>query len=158
MSTAYRRRRLGEAEREQRRGAERERVKEAAEQLLTSEGWQRWARARSMFRRYSWLIWRTSVLARKESADLRRRHVIKRLRPDPLSARNSGLGAEGPEVPPPGKKEVQPALTCGLSVDAAAAAWLPLRPGGAGAADTRRTACWVSSRVEAGTSPRVWDC
>jgi hypothetical protein len=53
MSTTYRRRRLTEDEREQRRSAERERVKEAAEQLLTSEGWQRWVRARSMFRRYS---------------------------------------------------------------------------------------------------------
>ena len=53
MSTTYRRRRLSESEREQRRNAERERVKEAAEQLLTSEGWQRWVRARSMFRRYS---------------------------------------------------------------------------------------------------------
>lgn len=53
MNTTYRRRRLSEAEREQRRSAERERVKEAAEQLLTSEGWQRWVRARSMFRRYS---------------------------------------------------------------------------------------------------------
>jgi hypothetical protein len=53
MSTTYGRRRLSEAEREHRRSAERERVKEAAEQLLTSEGWQRWVRARSMFRRYS---------------------------------------------------------------------------------------------------------
>ena len=53
MSTTYRRRRLSDAEREQRRSAERERVKEAAEQLLTSGGWQRWVRARSMFRRYS---------------------------------------------------------------------------------------------------------
>jgi hypothetical protein len=53
MSTTYRCRRLSEGEREQRRRAERERVKEAAEQLLTSEGWQRWVRARSMFRRYS---------------------------------------------------------------------------------------------------------
>jgi hypothetical protein len=53
MSTTYRRRRLSEAAREQRRTAERERVKEAAEQLLTSDGWQRWVRARSMFRRYS---------------------------------------------------------------------------------------------------------
>jgi hypothetical protein len=53
MSTTYRRRPLSESEREQRRNAERERVKQAAEQLLTSEGWQRWVRARSMFRRYS---------------------------------------------------------------------------------------------------------
>jgi hypothetical protein len=49
----YRRHRLSDAEREQRRTAERERVKQATEQLLTSEGWQRWVRARSMFRRYS---------------------------------------------------------------------------------------------------------
>ena len=47
------RRRLSDAEREQRRTAERERVKQATEQLLTSEGWQRWVRARSMFRRSS---------------------------------------------------------------------------------------------------------
>jgi hypothetical protein len=53
MHNRHRRIRLSEAEREQRRGAERERVKEAAEQLLTSGGWQRWVRARSMFRRYS---------------------------------------------------------------------------------------------------------
>jgi hypothetical protein len=53
MSTTYRRRRLSEQEREARRNAERERVKQAAEQLLTSEGSQRWVRARSVFRRYS---------------------------------------------------------------------------------------------------------
>ena len=53
MNTRYRRPRLSEAEREERRRAERERVKEAAEQLLTSEGWQRWVHARSMLRRYS---------------------------------------------------------------------------------------------------------
>jgi N-terminal domain of anti-restriction factor ArdC len=45
--------RMTDAEREQRRSAERERVRRAAEQLLTSEGWQRWVRARSMFHRYS---------------------------------------------------------------------------------------------------------
>jgi antirestriction factor ArdC-like protein len=49
MSTAYRRRCLSQTERERRRCAERE----TAKQLLTSEGWQRWVRARSMFRRYS---------------------------------------------------------------------------------------------------------
>jgi hypothetical protein len=53
MSTAYKRPRLSDAEREQRRIAQRERVKEAAEQLLSSEGWERWVRARSMFTRYS---------------------------------------------------------------------------------------------------------
>jgi hypothetical protein len=38
---------LTDAEREQRRAADRERLKQAAEQLLTSEGWQRWVRLRS---------------------------------------------------------------------------------------------------------------
>lgn len=52
-NSTHGRRRLTDAEREQRRSAERERVKEAAEQLLTSAGWRRWVRARSMFRRYS---------------------------------------------------------------------------------------------------------
>lgn len=39
--------RLTDEEREQRRAADRERLKQAAEQLLTSEGWQRWVRVRS---------------------------------------------------------------------------------------------------------------
>jgi hypothetical protein len=42
-----RRPRLTDTEREQRRAADRERLKQAAEQLLTSEGWQRWVRLRS---------------------------------------------------------------------------------------------------------------
>ena len=46
------RRRLSEAEREQRRRADRERVKEAALELLSSEGWQRWVRARQLFHAY----------------------------------------------------------------------------------------------------------
>jgi N-terminal domain of anti-restriction factor ArdC len=40
-------RKLTTAEREQRRVADRERLKQAAEQLLSSEGWQRWVRMRS---------------------------------------------------------------------------------------------------------------
>jgi N-terminal domain of anti-restriction factor ArdC len=40
-------RRLTEAEREQRRAENRERLTQAAEQLLTSEGWQRWVRVRA---------------------------------------------------------------------------------------------------------------
>jgi antirestriction protein ArdC len=40
-------RRLSEAERAERRRRDRERLQAAAEQLLTSEGWQRWVRARS---------------------------------------------------------------------------------------------------------------
>jgi len=47
------RRRLSEAEREERRRADRERVKEAARELLCSEGWQRWVRARQTFHTYS---------------------------------------------------------------------------------------------------------
>ncbi len=48
-----RRRRFSEAEREQRRLADRERVKEAATELLSSEGWARWVRARQTFHAYS---------------------------------------------------------------------------------------------------------
>ena len=39
--------RLSEAEREQRRARDRERLKLAAEQLLSSDGWERWVRVRS---------------------------------------------------------------------------------------------------------------
>ena len=52
-NSTYHRRRPTETEREQRRAAARERVKQAAEQLLNSDGWQRWVTARSMFRNYS---------------------------------------------------------------------------------------------------------
>jgi antirestriction protein ArdC len=47
--------RLSEQEREQRRVQDRERLKQAAEQLLESTGWQRWvrARARNGLARYS---------------------------------------------------------------------------------------------------------
>jgi len=47
------RRRLSEGEREQRGRADRERVKEAASELLSSEGWARWVRARRTFHAYS---------------------------------------------------------------------------------------------------------
>jgi len=48
-------RRLTDAEHEQRRTRDRERLKSAAQQLLTSEGWQRWitVRARNGLSRYS---------------------------------------------------------------------------------------------------------
>ncbi|MGI8420816.1 MAG: ArdC family protein [Gaiellaceae bacterium] len=39
--------RMSERERAERRRADRERLQQAAEQLLTSEGWQRWLRVRS---------------------------------------------------------------------------------------------------------------
>jgi hypothetical protein len=39
------RRRLSESERDERRRQDRERLQRAAEQLLSSEGWERWVRA-----------------------------------------------------------------------------------------------------------------
>ena len=39
--------RLSDSEREERRERDRERLKQAAEQLLTSEGWQRWVHVRA---------------------------------------------------------------------------------------------------------------
>ena len=41
------RRKLSDEEREQRRAQDREPLKAAAEQLLTSEGWRRWVEVRS---------------------------------------------------------------------------------------------------------------
>ena len=45
--------RLSEKQRAERRRRARERAREATEALLTSEGWQRWVRARSVFHSYS---------------------------------------------------------------------------------------------------------
>jgi hypothetical protein len=39
--------RVPDAEREERRAADRRRLQQAAEQLLSSEGWQRWVRTRA---------------------------------------------------------------------------------------------------------------
>jgi hypothetical protein len=47
------RHRCAEQERAERRCADRERLRHAAEELLSSEGWARWVRTRSMFRAYS---------------------------------------------------------------------------------------------------------
>ena len=47
------RRHRSDRERAERRCADRERLREAAEQLLSSDGWARWVRTRSMFRSYS---------------------------------------------------------------------------------------------------------
>jgi N-terminal domain of anti-restriction factor ArdC len=44
---AKRDRELTDAERDERRAHDRQRLKDACEQLLSSEGWQRWARARA---------------------------------------------------------------------------------------------------------------
>lgn len=45
--------RLSEAERAERRAQDRERLQRAAQELLSSEGWQRWVRARALFHSYS---------------------------------------------------------------------------------------------------------
>lgn len=44
---------LGEAERAERRTRDRQRVRAATEELLSSDGWQRWVRARAVFHGYS---------------------------------------------------------------------------------------------------------
>ena len=44
---------LSEAERAERRARDRERLQRAARELLTSDGWQRWVRARALFHHYS---------------------------------------------------------------------------------------------------------
>lgn len=53
MATKSSRGRLSDHERAQRRSADRERLKRAAEELLTSEGWQRWVRTQATFHSYS---------------------------------------------------------------------------------------------------------
>ena len=52
----HQRPRVTDAEREARRAADRERVTRAAQELLTSDGWARWVRARGMFHSYSAFI------------------------------------------------------------------------------------------------------
>jgi N-terminal domain of anti-restriction factor ArdC len=42
-----------EAERAERRARDRERLQQAARELLTSDGWQRWVRARALFHNYT---------------------------------------------------------------------------------------------------------
>ncbi len=49
-------RRLSEQDRAERHRADRERLKRAAEELLSSDGWQRWVRVRAMFRSYCPII------------------------------------------------------------------------------------------------------
>jgi hypothetical protein len=58
MSRRFNRRPLTEAERDARRQADRDRIEQAARELLTTEGWQRWIKVRATngLSRYSWLI------------------------------------------------------------------------------------------------------
>lgn len=53
MTTNRRRRTLTDAEREQRRTADRDRAKQATNALLSSDGWARWVRSRQLFTSYS---------------------------------------------------------------------------------------------------------
>jgi antirestriction protein ArdC len=53
MTTKTKERRPSEADRDRRRAAEREQMREAVDALQTSEGWQRWLRVRRHFHRYS---------------------------------------------------------------------------------------------------------
>ena len=46
-------RRLRDVERAERRARGRERLRAATRELLSSEGWQRWVRARALFHSYS---------------------------------------------------------------------------------------------------------
>ena len=46
-------RRLSDPQRAERRERDRERARQATEALLTSEGWERWVRARAVFHTYS---------------------------------------------------------------------------------------------------------
>jgi len=70
------RRRFSKAEREQRRLADRERVKEAANELLSSEGWARWVGARQTFHAYSIIIFRRGVADAWSTCYRRRQHVV----------------------------------------------------------------------------------
>jgi len=45
-----------ESERAERRRADRERLRRAAQELLCSEGWARWVRTRALFHAYSFVI------------------------------------------------------------------------------------------------------
>jgi hypothetical protein len=57
-------RRLSEPERAERRRQDRERLQQAARELLSSEGWARWVRTRAMFHAYCLVIWRAGVIDR----------------------------------------------------------------------------------------------
>jgi hypothetical protein len=60
---------FSEAEREQRRAADRAFVQQAVEQLRSSDGWQRWLTTRRHFHSYTLLIWRAvSSTARSGAA------------------------------------------------------------------------------------------
>src|SRR4051794_14070684 len=70
---ATNKRRLSEAERDQRRARDRQRLKDACEQLLSSEGWQRWVRPRPQRPRALLRVESLPDPARKPQRELRRR-------------------------------------------------------------------------------------
>ena len=68
---------LSEAERAERRARDRERLQQAARELLTSDGWQRWVRARALFHNYS--LRNCLLLADRPAAWRRRRRSSRRV-------------------------------------------------------------------------------
>ena len=66
---------LSEAERAQRREADREFVQRAVEQLRSSDGWQRWLATRRHFRAYSLLVWGADCRNGGVERRCRRRHL-----------------------------------------------------------------------------------
>ena len=56
-----RNRKLSDAERAERRQADRERLEQAARALLSSEGWQRWVKVRSTQRPLALLVWQPAA-------------------------------------------------------------------------------------------------
>ena len=70
------RRRLSEQERQERRRRDRERLEHATAELLSSEGWRRWLRTRSVLHGYSLIISRFACRNRWGERCRRRRHVV----------------------------------------------------------------------------------
>jgi hypothetical protein len=67
---------LTEAEREQRRAADRAFVQQAVEQLRSSDGWQRWLTTRRHFDKYCVVILRGTGCRRVDMRGCARRHVV----------------------------------------------------------------------------------
>ncbi len=110
------RRRLSDEEREQRRARDRQRLQDACEQLLSSDGWQRWvrARARNGLARYSVSNLCLILLANPNASFVagfkawielgycvrKGEHAVWIFAPMPTRRRNSDTGAETDEEQP----------------------------------------------------------
>jgi hypothetical protein len=98
---------LTDAEREQRRAADRAFVQQAVDALRSSEGWQRWLTTRRHFHSYSLLVSRAERRRRLMTRSGCRRHVVEglgwwtgpvpaRAAPDGGSPSACGGGGDGP--------------------------------------------------------------